>query len=43
MKVTELKEKIVRTILLKMTIIKELHMYNKMEGQCIMSTDFSHK
>jgi len=35
MKVTELNEKIVKTILLKMIIIKELHIYNKIEGQCI--------
>ena len=32
---TELKAKTVNTILLKITIIKELLMYNKIEGQCI--------
>ena len=35
MNATELKEKIVKTILLKAIMIKELNMYNKMEGQCM--------
>ena len=34
---TDVKEKTVKTILLKMTIIKELDMYNKIEGQCILN------
>ena len=32
---TDVKEKTVNTILLKITIMNELLMYNKMDGQCI--------
>tara|TARA_B110000858_G_C17578486_1_gene370157 strand:- start:538 stop:690 length:153 start_codon:yes stop_codon:yes gene_type:complete len=36
MKGTDVNENAVNTILLKMTIMNELDMYSKIEGQCIL-------